>query len=125
MSPKPQTTRLRLTGVLTEDDTQIGFVDTPGIFAPRRRLDRAMVKAAWQSLEDADAAVLVIDAARPDERIDEIVAELKKRKQRVIVALNKSDKMAKVKLLPLAAKFGEDAGIRRYLHDLGADRRWR
>ena len=63
VSPKPQTTRMRVLGVLTEKETQIAFIDTPGIFEPKRRLDRAMVKVAWQSLEDADAIVLLVDAS--------------------------------------------------------------
>src|ERR1700730_16267257 len=63
VSPKPQTTRMRILGVLTEDQTQMVFIDTPGIFAPKRRLDRAMIEAAWSSLEGADAVVLLIDAS--------------------------------------------------------------
>src|ERR1700753_3952027 len=59
-SPKPQTTRMRVVGILTEDKNQIAFIDTPGIFAPKRRLDRAMINAAWQSLESADAIVLMV-----------------------------------------------------------------
>src|ERR1700744_6545005 len=69
-SPKPQTTRMRVLGILTEDKTQIAFIDTPGIFAPKRRLDRAMINAAWQSLESADAIVLMVDAsARENEKV--------------------------------------------------------
>jgi GTP-binding protein Era len=61
VSPKIQTTRNRILGILTQNDTQFLFVDTPGIFAPRRRLDRAMVAAAWTGAEDADAIVLLVD----------------------------------------------------------------
>ena len=63
VSPKAQTTRARLMGIAIEGEAQILLVDTPGIFAPDRRLDRAMVKAAWEGAEDADRVVLVIDAA--------------------------------------------------------------
>src|SRR5580698_6103872 len=74
VSPKPQTTRMRVLGVLTEGDTQIAFIDTPGIFAPKRRLDRAMVGAAWQSLDGADAILLLVDAGvqQPDEKTEAI-----------------------------------------------------
>ena len=63
VSAKAQTTRARLMGIAIEGDAQILLVDTPGIFAPRRRLDRAMVAAAWAGAEDADRSLLVIDAA--------------------------------------------------------------
>ncbi len=63
VSPKAQTTRARLMGIAIEGETQMLLVDTPGIFTPNRRLDRAMVKAAWEGAEDADRLVLVIDAA--------------------------------------------------------------
>src|SRR6516162_5189103 len=68
VTPKPQTTRTRLLGIAIEDSAQIIYVDTPGIFAPRRRLDRAMVAAAWSGAEDADATVLLVDAARGIDR---------------------------------------------------------
>src|SRR5215472_10568506 len=64
VTPKVQTTRSRLLGIAVDGATQIIFVDTPGIFAPRRRLDRAMVTAAWSGAEDADETVLLVDAAR-------------------------------------------------------------
>src|SRR6185437_8971606 len=63
VTPKVQTTRMAVRGVAIAGDTQIVFVDTPGIFKPRRRLDRAMVGAAWAGAEDADAILLVVDAA--------------------------------------------------------------
>jgi GTP-binding protein Era len=108
VSPKPQTTRMRVLGVLTEGQTQIAFIDTPGIFAPKRRLDRAMVTAAWQSLDGADAIVLLVDAgARDNALTDTIIEALQKKKRQVILALNKIDAIAVAKLLPLAAKFNE------------------
>lgn len=103
VSPKAQTTRMRIVGVLTEGDTQIGLIDTPGIFAPRRRLDRAMVHAAWHAIEDADAIVLLVDAkTRLDEKTAAIILELQERKKHVAVALNKIDAVKPEKLLPLA-----------------------
>jgi GTP-binding protein Era len=109
VSPKAQTTRIRTLGILSEGETQISFIDTPGIFAAKSRLDRAMVMAAWQSLADADAIVLLIDATR---RVDDwmlvIIDELKTRKASVILALNKVDSMDAAKLLPLTAQLTSD-----------------
>jgi len=111
VSPKPQTTRMRVLGVFTDKKTQIAFVDTPGIFEPKRRLDRAMVNAAWQSLEGADAVVLLVDAtATHDEKTEAIIASLHDKKQRVILALNKVDAIDPYKLLPLADKY-QQSGI--------------
>jgi len=105
VSPKAQTTRMRVLGVLTEDDVQVGFIDTPGIFPAKRRLDHAMVKAAWNSLQDADATVLLVDAnGKLEGKIEDIIDELKKRERRVVLALNKVDKLNPQKLLPLAAQ---------------------
>jgi GTP-binding protein Era len=108
VSPKAQTTRIRTLGILSEGDTQISFIDTPGIFAATKRLDRAMVSAAWQSLEDADAIILLVDATRRlDEKIEGIIAELQKRKASVILVLNKVDAIEVGKLLPVAAELNE------------------
>ncbi len=110
-SPKAQTTRMRVLGVLTEGDTQVGFIDTPGIFAATKRLDQAMVRAAWNSLEDADAIVLLMDVgARSDDKTGDIIGELRRRKKTVVLALNKVDKINPAKLLPLAAQLN-DTGI--------------
>jgi GTPase len=103
VSPKAQTTRTRLMGVAMDGAVQIVLIDTPGIFAPERRLDRAMVAAAWGSIEDAEAIVLVVDAlAKPGERVDRLLAGLKDRKEPLILALNKVDLAKKDKLLTLA-----------------------
>lgn len=110
VSPKPQTTRLRILGVLTEASVQIGFIDTPGIFVPKRRLDRAMVHVAWESLKDAEAVVFLYDASSKDLKSGDIITELRQRKQRVILALNKIDKIPQAKLLPLAQQL-HDTGI--------------
>ena len=81
VSPKAQTTRARLMGIAIQDQTQVLLVDTPGIFAPRRRLDRAMVAAAWTGAEDADLILLVIDAS---EKVrDELLRGLEKREHRL------------------------------------------
>ncbi|HEU0117966.1 MAG TPA: GTPase Era, partial [Alphaproteobacteria bacterium] len=105
VSPKAQTTRMRIVGVMTEGETQIGFIDTPGIFDAKRRLDHAMVRAAWDSLQGADAVILLVDAQdKLDEQILSIVEELKTRKKRVTLALNKVDAINPNKMLPLAAE---------------------
>src|SRR5437868_9363135 len=77
VSPKAQTTRARLMGIAIHGEAQILLVDTPGIFAPRRQLDRAMVAAAWSGAGDADLILLVIDASAPIK--DEILEGLAKR----------------------------------------------
>ncbi|MBT7898159.1 MAG: GTP-binding protein, partial [Rhodospirillales bacterium] len=64
VTPKVQTTRTRMTGIAIIGQAQIAFIDTPGIFAPKRRLDRAMVAAAWSGMSDADTSVLMVDADR-------------------------------------------------------------
>ena len=107
VTPKVQTTRTRLLGIAVQDSTQLIFVDTPGIFAPRRRLDRAMVAAAWAGASDADKTVLLVDAARAVQRgIDDdtkaIIARLAETKRRAILALNKVDLVRREKLLALA-----------------------
>jgi GTPase len=103
VSPKAQTTRTRLMGVAMDGDTQIVLIDTPGIFAPERRLDRAMVAAAWSSIEEAEAIVLVVDAlAKAGERVERLLAGLQNRKEPLILVLNKVDVAKKEKLLVLA-----------------------
>ena len=102
VSPKAQTTRARLMGIAVEGRSQILLVDTPGIFEPRRRLDRAMVVAAWTEAHDADLILLVIDAS---ERIREQVLEgLDRRDHPLFLVLNKIDLVKKEKLLALAAE---------------------
>ena len=105
VSPKAQTTRARLMGIAIAGEAQILLVDTPGIFAPRRRLDRAMVAAAWTGAQDADLILLVIDSS---ERIrDEVIAGLDPRQHPLFVALNKVDLVKKPALLALAADLTE------------------
>lgn len=111
VSPKVQTTRMRVLGVMTEGDVQIGFIDTPGIFTPKRRLDHAMVHAAWNSLQDADAILLMVDASvYNDNKTGAIVSELRRREKKVILVLNKIDALPLAKLLPLAEALN-DTGI--------------
>ena len=104
---KVQTTRSRLRGIAVEGASQIIFVDTPGIFAPKRRLERAMVAAAWSGARDADVIALVFDANRkgidPDSRL--ILNGLKDFGRRAILLLNKVDVVKRPRLLELAAKF--------------------
>jgi GTP-binding protein Era len=105
VSPKPQTTRFRIRAVLIEGPAQIVLVDTPGIFAPRRRLDRAMVGAAWSGAKDADIALLVVDAkAGLTEAVRGIIARLAQQRRPVWLVLNKVDLIPRERLLPLAAE---------------------
>lgn len=105
VSAKPQTTRSRIAGIVTEDDVQVIFVDLPGVFAPRRRLDRAMVDAAWRGVGDADLVMLVIDAARPGDNVEAVIDGLNARKIAPVLVLNKIDAIERAKLLGLAEHF--------------------
>ncbi|MGE0152756.1 MAG: GTPase Era [Reyranellaceae bacterium] len=108
VSPKPQTTRSRIAGIVMEGEAQIVLVDVPGIFQPRRRLDRAMVASAWQGAKDADAVLLVVDAQRPqDGETWAIVERLKAEGRRAILVLNKVDAVSRETLLPIAQRFNE------------------
>jgi len=108
VSPKAQTTRARLMGIAIHDQTQVLLVDTPGIFEPRRRLDRAMVAAAWTGAQDADLILFVIDAAAGmNAEVGRIISSLAERKQPLLVALNKIDLVKKAKLLGLSAEVTE------------------
>ncbi|HMD62415.1 MAG TPA: GTPase Era [Stellaceae bacterium] len=103
ITPKAQTTRSRLLGIAIEGATQIVYVDTPGIFPPRRRLDRAMVAAAWSGAADADETLLLVDASRGiDDDTRRILGALKGRGRRSILALNKIDLVPRRGLLGLA-----------------------
>jgi GTP-binding protein Era len=102
VSPKAQTTRARLMGIAIDGPTQILLVDTPGIFAPKRRLDRAMVAAAWTGAQDADLILLVIDAS--EKLREEVLEGLEKREHPLFLVLNKIDLVKKENLLALAAE---------------------
>jgi GTPase len=118
VSPKVQTTRMPVRGVAMRGETQIVFVDTPGIFRPRRRLDRAMVTSAWAGAKDADATVLIVDApdlvAQPDglaaRDTHAIIDRLKENGARAALAINKIDGMKRTDLLPLIGLLNE-AGL--------------
>lgn len=104
VSHKVQTTRARIRAIVIEGASQIVFVDTPGIFEPRRKLDEAMVDAAWSSAGDADAIVVVVDARRGfDEEVGRILAGTAGARAPVILALNKIDTIARPDLLALSA----------------------
>lgn len=108
VSPKAQTTRTRMLGVALEGETQIILVDTPGIFAARRRFDRAMVAAAWDGAGDADLIALIVDGrAGAGPKVENIVAGLKDRPERKWLVLNKVDIANKEKLLLLTTKLAE------------------
>ena len=113
VSPKVQTTRTLVKGIGIYDNTQIIFLDTPGIFKPKRRLDRAMVSSAWSGVEDADIIVLVVDAKRGfDDETQSIVAKLNKNKKEAILLINKVDLVSKDSLLSLSAKINQAANFK-------------
>lgn len=102
VTPKAQTTRARVLGILLRDEAQIIFVDTPGIFTPKRRLDRAMVAAAWDGAGEADYVLLLVDAkAGLTDAVREIVAQASASGRKMALVLNKIDLIDRQKLLPL------------------------
>jgi len=119
VTPKVQTTRMRVRGVAIRGATQIVFVDTPGIFKPRRRLDRAMVNAAWAGAGEADAIILIVDApaiaANPDglgaRDTDAIIEGLSKAGGKAGLILNKVDAISHAVLLPLAEKLNNQGAF--------------
>jgi GTP-binding protein Era len=118
VTQKVQTTRMPVRGIAMRGDAQIIFVDTPGIFAPKRRLDRAMVKAAWGGAADADVVLLTVDAQElarhrnglAGKDTDRIIEGLKSAGRRAVLVLNKIDVLKRDALLPLAEELNE-AGI--------------
>jgi GTP-binding protein Era len=108
VSPKVQTTRSRVLGIALQGDSQIVFIDTPGIFQPRRRLDRAMVAAAWGGAADADAVMVLIDATRGiDDDTRRILDRMGEEGRAALCVINKIDLVRKEKLLALAAQLQE------------------
>jgi len=102
VSPKAQTTRSRVLGILMRGESQVLLVDTPGIFRPRRRLDRAMVAAAWTGAQDADLALLLVDARDgANEAVRAITEPLAAAQRRSWLVLNKTDLVSPPQLLPL------------------------
>jgi GTP-binding protein Era len=105
VSHKVQTTRARIRAITIEGASQVVFVDTPGIFLPKRRLDEAMVQAAWSSAGDADVIVLVVDARRGrDDEVDRILEGTAAVRTPVVLVLNKIDTIERPTLLDLAAE---------------------
>jgi len=104
VSHKVQTTRVPLRGIAIAGKSQLVFIDTPGLFQPRRRLERAMVEAAWSGVEDADLVALMLDATQGlDAAAERILLTLKDKKAAPILVLNKIDRVPKPRLLKLAA----------------------
>lgn len=105
---KAQTTRAQIRGVVTEDDSQIIFVDTPGIFAPKRRLDRAMVQSAWSGAGDADLVAFIVDAHKGiSDEVEALAEGLTKIPHRKILVLNKVDTVKPEILLELSKQLNE------------------
>ncbi|HYN00471.1 MAG TPA: GTPase Era, partial [Aestuariivirgaceae bacterium] len=108
VSHKVQTTRSRIRAIVIEANSQIIFVDTPGIFVPRRPLDRAMVEAAWSGAGDADMVLVIVDArAGITEDVDRILKKLADYKSKAVLVLNKIDLTKRENLLELAARLNE------------------
>jgi GTPase len=105
VSHKVQTTRTPLRGIAIEGASQLVFIDTPGLFQPRRRLERAMVEAAWSGADDADLIALLLDASQGfDAAAQRILDDLEGKKAPLILVLNKIDRVPKPRLLTLAAE---------------------
>ena len=108
VSRKVQTTRMPVRGISIEGASQLVFIDTPGIFAPRRRLDRAMVEAAWGGAGDADLVALLVDAAKGlDDDVERILGKLRDAAVPRLLVLNKIDRVKKERLLELAHQLNE------------------
>ena len=121
VSAKAQTTRARLMGIALEGDAQIILADTPGIFAPKRRLDRAMVSAAWEGAEAADAIVLVVDAVKQRRHeLEPLLESLAHRSERKLLVLNKVDAAVKETLLELAQNLVGKVAFDELKHRLAA-----
>ncbi len=111
VTPKVQTTRRRILGITIQGDTQLLFIDTPGIFHAKQRLERAMVTSAWQGAGDADLVVLVVDVTRrgqPDAETRMIMERLSLQRRPCILVLNKIDRIQRDRLLPLADRLNRD-----------------
>ena len=104
-SPKAQTTRTRMLGIAIWQNIQVLLVDTPGIFEPKRKLDRSMVLAAWEGTKEADAILLVVDAVKQRwHELEPLIEALQQRPEPVILIINKVDIANKGHLLELAEK---------------------
>jgi len=109
VTPKAQTTRTRVLGITVKGETQLIFIDTPGVFAPKKRLDRAMVAAAWGGARSADIVAVLVDASRPvGDDTRRIVEGLKREGARAILILNKIDLIKREPLLTLADELNRE-----------------
>ena len=109
VSHKVQTTRARIRAILVEGDVQAVLVDTPGIFAPKRKLDEAMVQNAWAGASESDAVLLLVDARRGiDEQVTAIIAQMKATNSKAALVLNKTDLVRPEQLLPLSEKLNAE-----------------
>lgn len=114
VTPKVQTTRSQVRGIAMHGEAQVVFVDTPGIFAPRRRLDRAMVQAAWRGAGDADLVAVLIDARKGlDEEARTIIDRLADQGHKKVCVINKIDLVPKESLLTLADTLNQAAQFER------------
>ena len=108
VSHKVQTTRARIRAIMVQDNAQVVLVDTPGIFAPRRKLDEEMVKSAWAGSAEADATALLVDARRGlDEQTEAIIRQLEANKTKALLIINKTDLVKRDLLLPLSRQLNE------------------
>ena len=103
VTPKPQTTRFRILGVRILETTQLVFLDTPGIFTPKKRLDRAMMSAIWKAYDDTDLSLFVIDAQKGlSDTVLDVLTPLLAKPKKIIPILNKIDLVVKEKLLDMS-----------------------
>lgn len=108
VTQKVQTTRIRIMGISIRDECQLIFVDTPGIFEPRQRFDRAMIEAAWRGAVDADKIILIVDSRRGiDDDLGRIIDGLRDKKRTASLILNKIDLIKREKLLELASRLDQ------------------
>ncbi len=123
VTPKAQTTRARVLGILMHGESQVLLVDTPGIFTPRRRLDRAMVAAAWTGVHDADLTLLLVDSKMAaTDAVRQIAGKLAEQQRRSWLVLNKIDLVPATTLLPLTATLTDAGAVRADLHGECRDR---
>ncbi len=128
VSRKVQTTRFNIRGILTEGETQLVFVDTPGIFSPKNARDKAMIRQAFESLNDTDAVLLLVDASRPiSKQTEKLFKRLQNTTAPIFLALNKVDKVhPKEKLFTIAQELSQKAKFKNIfmidsLHQKGTD----
>lgn len=107
VSPKVQTTRVRVRGIGMIEKSQIIFVDTPGIFAPKRRLERAIVSEAWSGAADADLILVLVDVSEKKKSVNMIISTLKDQGRKAVLVLNKIDKVSREQLIAKTVELNE------------------